>query len=69
MVREESTSEKRLVAYVVAGPGDDVSAAALRTELGRRLPDYMVPSAVVVLACVTFWVSCAELSRKFVVPP
>jgi len=36
----------RLVAYLVAG---EVSTAEVLTFVGRRLPDYMVPSAVVSL--------------------
>jgi hypothetical protein len=38
--------EDRLVAYVV---GDDVTAEELRKPAAARLPDYMVPSAFVVL--------------------
>ena len=41
--------DKRLVAYVVAGAGHGPDAAALRAHLGASLPDYMVPSAFVVL--------------------
>ena len=40
---------KRLVAYVVAAADQAADAAALRAHLGRSLPDYMVPSAFVVL--------------------
>ena len=39
-----------LVAYVVATAGVAVDQASLRADLLRRLPDYMVPSAFVVLA-------------------
>jgi amino acid adenylation domain-containing protein len=44
--------DKRLVAYVVpaAGAEGPELAAALRRDLARQLPDYMVPSAWVVLA-------------------
>ena len=42
--------DKRLVGYVVAACGCGASdAAALRAHLARSLPDYMVPSAFVVL--------------------
>ncbi|HEX7239391.1 MAG TPA: non-ribosomal peptide synthase/polyketide synthase, partial [Longimicrobiaceae bacterium] len=46
VVREDG-GEKRLVAYVVGDAG--TSAAELREELRRRLPEYMVPAAIVPL--------------------
>lgn len=39
----------RLVAYLVTRSGDDIASAELRERLREVLPDYMVPSAVVVL--------------------
>ena len=39
----------RLVGYVSLQPGRNVAPAELRQRLGRRLPDYMVPSVVMVL--------------------
>ncbi|MET0396097.1 MAG: amino acid adenylation domain-containing protein, partial [Longimicrobiaceae bacterium] len=49
VVREDSPGEKRLVACVVAAEGEEPSAAELRGRLSGRLPEYMVPSAFVVL--------------------
>ena len=46
---EGAGGEKRLVAYAVPGPGEDLDAAALRAALAERLPDYMLPSAFVLL--------------------
>jgi len=46
-----STSDRRLVAYVVPEPGaaDAPSSQELRAHVSRSLPDYMVPSAFVVM--------------------
>ncbi|NVJ26526.1 amino acid adenylation domain-containing protein, partial [Myxococcus sp. AM011] len=46
LVREDSSGDKRLVAYAVA-PGAD--ASALKDALRQKLPEYMVPSALVLL--------------------
>src|SRR5262249_14015022 len=39
----------QLVGYVVMAAGGQADAAGLRAHVGARLPDYMVPSAIVVL--------------------
>jgi amino acid adenylation domain-containing protein/thioester reductase-like protein len=48
MVREDEPGRRRLVAYAGA-PAEPPSAADLREFLRGRLPEYMVPSAFVVL--------------------
>ncbi|QBI54649.1 non-ribosomal peptide synthetase [Streptomonospora litoralis] len=48
--REDTPGEARIVGYLRPVPGAAPDPAALRTALARRLPDYMVPAAVVVLA-------------------
>ncbi|HEX7241526.1 MAG TPA: amino acid adenylation domain-containing protein, partial [Longimicrobiaceae bacterium] len=50
-VREGGAGGKRLVGYVVAG-GAEVTGAAVRAWLRDRLPEHMVPSAVVVLGAL-----------------
>jgi amino acid adenylation domain-containing protein len=50
VAREEASSHKRLVAYVVPAPGARApDTPALRQFLSQSLPDYMVPAAFVVL--------------------
>ncbi|HEY9415331.1 MAG TPA: amino acid adenylation domain-containing protein, partial [Pseudonocardia sp.] len=49
VLREEGIDRRRLVGYVVAAAGAEPDPAALRAATGTRLPDYMVPAAVVVL--------------------
>ncbi len=39
--------DRRLVAYVTAEPGSELSAAQLRRAVSSMLPDYMIPSAFV----------------------
>ncbi len=43
---------KRLVGYVVPAGGAELDLAALRSALGRSLPDHLVPSAIVPLAAL-----------------
>ncbi|WP_286191373.1 non-ribosomal peptide synthetase, partial [Comamonas sp. JC664] len=49
VAREDGAEGKRLVAYVTAQEGAEVEASALRSHVKQRLPEYMVPSAYVVL--------------------
>src|SRR5262249_57073641 len=49
IAREDTAGHKRLVGYVVAAAGSAVDVGVLRAALAERLPDYMVPAAVVVL--------------------
>ncbi|MGG4221373.1 hypothetical protein ABEW32_24500, partial [Paenibacillus jamilae] len=47
MARTDEMGQNQMVAYYVAG--QEISASELRSELGRELPSYMVPSYFVQL--------------------
>jgi len=49
IVREDSPGNQQLVAYVLASPAAVDLPTQLRTHLSQRVPNYMVPSAIVVL--------------------
>jgi non-ribosomal peptide synthase protein (TIGR01720 family) len=49
LLREDTTGEKRLVAYLVAVEGPPPTVAELRAFLKEKLPEYMVPAAFVLL--------------------
>ncbi|MFF9091399.1 amino acid adenylation domain-containing protein, partial [Streptomyces sp. NPDC014991] len=48
-VREDRPGDQRLVAYVVPAPGADPEPERLRAAAAHALPDYMVPTSVVML--------------------
>ena len=49
VAREDRPGEKRLVAYVTTEENPGPDPAAVRAHLAARLPEFMVPTAVVVL--------------------
>ncbi|MGW2113675.1 condensation domain-containing protein, partial [Streptomyces sp. NPDC001948] len=49
VVREDRPGDKRLAAYLVAAEGATIDTDAVHREISGTLPEYMVPSAFVVL--------------------
>ncbi|WP_189548250.1 condensation domain-containing protein, partial [Streptomyces gelaticus] len=49
VVREDRPGDKRLAAYLVAADGARIDTEAVHREIAGTLPEYMVPSAFVVL--------------------
>ncbi|MCW5315483.1 amino acid adenylation domain-containing protein [Nostoc sp. KVJ3] len=49
VVREDTPGDKRLVAYIVPQPEQTISISEVRNFLKEKLPEYMVPSAIVIL--------------------
>jgi amino acid adenylation domain-containing protein/non-ribosomal peptide synthase protein (TIGR01720 family) len=49
IAREDTPGDKRLVAYIVLQPEQTPTVQELRSFLKEKLPEYMVPSAIVIL--------------------
>ncbi|WP_426751097.1 MupA/Atu3671 family FMN-dependent luciferase-like monooxygenase [Myxococcus sp. Y35] len=68
IVREDIPGDKRLVAYLIAKPGEPPAADALREFLRARLPEYMVPQAFVTLSAFPQTPN-KKVDRKALPPP
>ncbi|CAD5274525.1 MULTISPECIES: non-ribosomal peptide synthetase [Halomonadaceae] len=68
VARENEEGRAQLYAYVVMAAGSDVEDAALLAQLGERVPDYMVPSALVRLEALPLTAN-GKLDRKALPEP
>ncbi|HTO79350.1 MAG TPA: amino acid adenylation domain-containing protein, partial [Methylocystis sp.] len=68
VAREDGAAGKRLIAYVTARESARLEAAALGAALQRELPDYMVPSAFVMLEALPL-TSNGKVDRKALPSP
>jgi acyl carrier protein len=68
LARDDASGSKRLIGYVVPAGGAPVDPALLRRELGRSLPDYMVPAVIMPLEALPLTVN-GKLDRRALPEP
>ncbi len=68
VIAKQNGSEKRIVAYVVPQESKSFDKAQLQVELKRKLPDFMVPSAVISMEALPLNAN-GKLDRKALPDP
>jgi amino acid adenylation domain-containing protein len=68
MIREDNPGDKRLIAYVMPDQGGTIDELVLRAYAKTCLPDFMIPSAFVVLAEMPLTPSGKIARRKLPIP-
>jgi len=68
IAREDTPGDKRLVAYIVAIPNSEPTRIELRQFLQEKLPDYMMPSAFVLLEALPL-TSNSKIDREALPQP
>ncbi|MBM4225184.1 MAG: AMP-binding protein, partial [Gammaproteobacteria bacterium] len=68
VLRETAAGSSQLVAYIVPNTGASPDSTALRKALGNRLPDYMIPAALVALPALPLTTS-GKLNRAALPEP
>jgi amino acid adenylation domain-containing protein len=68
IVHESESSDKRLVAYLVSNPAQIIDTIELRSFLKERLPEYMIPSALVQLEAMPL-TPTGKVDRRALPPP
>ncbi|HEX9987859.1 MAG TPA: amino acid adenylation domain-containing protein [Chloroflexia bacterium] len=68
VAREDSPGDRRLVAYVVLREPEGAAASDLRLFLRQKLPDHMIPSALVLLEAMPLTPS-GKVDRRALPPP
>jgi acyl-CoA synthetase (AMP-forming)/AMP-acid ligase II len=68
VVREDESGDRRLVAYIVSNSDSTPTAGELRNFLKSKLPDYMIPSAIISLDALPL-TSNGKVDRKALPAP